>query len=77
MGRLSSEPRGDRHTGGAAKPADDDGQHGRYDDDRAAWGNRGGRRGPMRTVFVADVLRILGLCGRRHAVFLAVLGRER
>ena len=37
MGRLSSEPRGDRHTGGAAKPADDDGQHGRYDDDRAAW----------------------------------------
>lgn len=31
--------------------------------------------GPLRTVFLADVCGLLGLFRRRHAVFLAVLGR--
>ena len=33
--------------------------------------------GTVRSVFQSDVCRLLGLCGRRHVVFLSVLGSEK
>ena len=76
MGGVHPGGGGDRGAGGAAEPADHHGHHGGHHDDRAAGRDDGGRSGPVRAVCVADVFQLLGLCGRRHAVFRAVLGRK-
>ncbi len=62
--------------GCTAESAHDDREHGRYDYAGKARGkgSRGSRA--LCAVFKPDVCRLLGVCRRRHALFLAVLGAK-